>query len=268
MIPVHVSQNIVFPAGNSSCEIDTERDLQLTFRCRENCAVFVRVTKAKDLRIRGFFDEGVHASVLFWNVSEEEVHFDESYEVMRDADVTVAYGECAKGNTQKDIHAVLRQSGARFLLSSASLVSSRKHYNMRVVNDAPHTYGEMKNYAVVLDHGDLMIDAIGQILKGAYRSENHQTSRAMSFEEGQRSEILPELLIDENDVQASHAMSIGRMDEDQLYYMMSRGLSMKECTSLVSSGYLMPIADIIEDEELKQILREELERKIAESCSM
>ena len=94
---------------NSSYEIDTERDLQLTFRCRENCAVFVRVTKAKDLRIRGFFDEGVHASVLFWNVSEDEVHFDESYEVMCDADVTVAYGECAKGNTQKDIHAVLRR---------------------------------------------------------------------------------------------------------------------------------------------------------------
>ena len=77
-----------------------------------------------------------------------------------------------------------------------------------------------------------------------------------------------ELMIDENDVQASHAMSIGRVDEDQLYYMMSRGLSVQQCTSLISTGYLMPITKVIENEELRNMLAEEMERKIAELCSM
>ena len=73
-----------------------------------------------------------------------------------------------------------------------------------------------------------------------------------------------ELLIDENDVQASHATTLGRVDEDQLYYMQSRGLTQKQCTSLISTGYLMPVTRFIEDETLKTKLQEEMERKIAD----
>ena len=124
----------------------------------------------------------------------------------------------------------------------------------------------MKEYAVVLGKGRLTIEAIGKIVKGAYRSESHQTSRALSFEEGQNATILPELLIDEDDVQASHAMSMGRVDEDALYYLMSRGLSVQQCTSLISQGYLMPITETLNNEELKTKLKEEMERKISELC--
>lgn len=132
-----------------------------------------------------------------------------------------------------------------------------------MVNFAPHTLGEMRNFAVVMKQGRLMIDAIGSIVNGAKQSKNHQTSRALSFEDGQHSTILPELLIDENDVEASHAMSIGRVDDEQLYYLMSRGLTLPQVTALISSGYLMPVADVIENEEVRSVLREELERKLS-----
>ena len=108
-----------------------------------------------------------------------------------------------------------------------------------------------------------MIDAIGTIVRGAKRAKSHQTSRALSFEEGQRSTILPELLIDENDVEASHAMSIGSVDDEQLYYMMSRGLTVSQCTSLLSAGYLLPVVDVIDNEEVSNALRSELERKLS-----
>ena len=113
-----------------------------------------------------------------------------------------------------------------------------------------------------------MIDAVGKIVKGAKKSESHQVSRALSFEEGQSATILPELLIDEDDVQASHAMSIGKVEEKDLFYMMSRGLSLKECTKLISLGYLLPITETISDEILKETLQKELERKISELCMM
>jgi ABC-type transport system involved in Fe-S cluster assembly, permease component len=111
-----------------------------------------------------------------------------------------------------------------------------------------------------------MIDAVGKIIKGAYRSESHQTSRALSFAEGQNATILPELLIDEDDVQASHGMSMGRVDEDALYYLMSRGLSVQQCTSLISQGYLMPITETLQNDDLKKKLKEEMERKMDELC--
>ncbi|MBR2809742.1 MAG: SufD family Fe-S cluster assembly protein [Solobacterium sp.] len=263
MVPIHVSADILLAGGYSDYEIDTERKLELTFEFREDCDVFVRVKNAGEVRIRGFVHENVRASLLFWNDCAAPVEWDDGFEVMGNADFTAAYCECAAGDVKRNSFVSLRQPGARALVSTASLVASKKNYRMQVVNYAPHTFGDMKNYAVVKEGGNLLIDAVGRIVKGASRSESHQTSRALCFENGQKSEILPELLIDEDDVKASHAMSIGRVDEDQLYYMMSRGLSADACASLISTGYLMPVCDVIDNPELKEQLRAELERKLA-----
>jgi len=266
MKPIHVTTDIQMPAGYSEYEINTDRDIEITFTARETCDVFIRILNTGKLKIRTYVSKGIHVNYLFWNLSENILDVEETYEVMGDANVTVAYGEINRADTTRTVHMALREEGATGLLSSASLVDCTKTYNMNVVNYAPHTYGDMKNYAVVLGNGRLMIDAIGKIIKGAYRSESHQTSRALSFAEGQNAIILPELLIDEDDVQASHAMSMGRVDEDALYYLMSRGLSVQQCTSLISQGYLMPITETLENEDLKTKLKEEMERKIAELC--
>ncbi len=266
MTPLRLNTDIALSEGYSEYEIDSDRNLELTFRASGKCDVFVRIRRADHIRIRSFIEEGAEVSILFWNISEKDAQIDESHEVMKDAKLTIAYGECNSASTKRSTYTALRGTNASALVSSASLVQSKKDYSMNVVNFAPHTHGEIRNYAVVLKTGVLMIDAIGKIVNGARKSESHQTSRALSFEDGQKSTILPELLIDENDVQASHAMSIGRMDEDQLYYMMSRGLSVEQCTSLVSAGYLMPITEVIDNEELRETLRSEMERKIGELC--
>lgn len=268
MNAIHVSQDILLPQGYSEYEINSERDLELSFRASGKCDAFIRIVHCGKLKIRTFAYADASVNYLFWNTMDSRLDAEESHEVMGNAHVTAAYGECNLADTTRSTYVALREPGASALVSSASLVANRKNYHMDVVNFAPHTYGDMKNYAVLLNQGDLMIDAIGRIVKGASASESHQTSRALSFDADQKAEILPELLIDEDDVQASHAMSIGRVDEDALYYMMSRGLSVKQCTSLISTGYLLPIADTLDNDELKQNLRDEMERKISQLCSM
>lgn len=268
MTPLRVNTDVRLPEGYSEYEIDSERDLELTFRAEHDCDVFISIRNISRLRIRTWAARGVRVSYLFWNRCPKEVDIDETHEVMGGSDVTVAYGECSGAPVKRETYMVLREPHARGLVSSASLVNEKKNYRIQVVNEKPHTYGDIKNYAVVLKNGRLLIDAVGRIVRGASGSESHQTSRALSFENGQNTEILPELLIDEYDVQASHAMSIGRVDEDQLYYMMSRGLSVQECTALLASGYLMPITETLDNEDLKKRLGKEMEGRISELCSM
>ena len=268
MTPIHVNMDIALQPGYSAYEIDSERDLQITFRGSEQSDVFVSVKKCGALRIRTYAAAGAKISYLFWNNTDQKLSVDESHEVMGNGDLTVAYGECNQAETDRNVYVALRQNHARALLSSATLVNCRKNYNMQVVNYAPDTYGDIKNYAVVLEKGNLMIDAIGKIVKGAHGAQSHQTSRALAFAQGQRAEILPELLIDEDDVQASHALSMGTVDEDQMYYMMSRGLSRSQCTSLISYGYLMPIARTLDNPQLQEMLAKEMERKMNALCSM
>ncbi len=266
MKEIHVNQDIRLEAGYNEFVIDSDRELDLTFRGEGTCEVFLRIVHAKKMRIRTFAAANAKISYLFWNVSDSDLSVDESHEVMQDANITVAYAECNGKETDRNTYVSLREEGASALVSSASLVNSKKDYHMQVVNYAPHTYGDIKNFAVVLADGNLTIDAVCKIVKGAHSSESYQTSRALSFAEGQHAMILPELLIDEDDVQASHAMSMGSVDEDQLYYLQSRGLSVQECTSLLSTGYLMPITRILSNEELQEKLKEEMERKIFELC--
>lgn len=268
MTDIHVSMDIHLQPGYQEFLIDSERKLQLTFRVDEGVRsdVFLRIRNCADLEVRTFVAESADLSMLYWNEAEGKLVAKESYEVMRDAKLTAAYGELNAADTERETYVALRQPGANALVSSASLVKSRKDYRMNVVNFTQHTYGDMHNYAVVLKEGKLMIDAVGKIVKGASRSESHQTSRALSFEAGQNTEILPELLIDENDVQASHAMSIGRIDEEQMYYMQSRGLTSKQATALLAQGYLLPVCSSLTNEELKATLQEDMERKISELC--
>jgi len=265
---IRLSTDILLPEGISQYEIDASRDITVTFRNSGNSQAFIRILNSKKLTIRTFTKADTEVSYLFWNSKEDALDVEESHEVMGNAYLGVSYGECNGRAVSRNVYAALREEGAEALLSTAALVDDKYNCNMRVVNFAPHTYGDMKNYAVVLKDGRLMIDAVGQIVHGAHGSESHQTSRALSFEEGQKAEILPELLIDENDVQASHAMSMGRVDDEQLFYLMSRGLTVQQCTALISTGYLMPVTETIENEDLKKILQEEMERKISGICSM
>lgn len=258
--------DILLEEGYNEFVISADRDIEISLRTSTASEAFVRIEKAKNIKIHSFTYENAKATYLFWNETSTKITFDENYTVLKDGDLTVAYGECNDASSDHNAYVSLIGKNAKALVTSALLVKDHKNLNLEVVNIGDHTSGKIENYAVVLKDGKLMIDAIGKIVKGAYKSESHQASRAMSFADGQSTTILPELLIDENDVQASHAMSIGRVDENQLYYMMSRGLSVDACTALISTGYLMPITRIIHDTKIKETLEKEMERKIAELC--
>lgn len=257
------TQEIVIDKDALSFEIDAKEDIKLSLKCVSDASVFFSIINASNLEIEMEVINGSNVSLFFSNDSDNDVDIKENYSVNKDSKLSVSYSEFNDITAKRYTSIKLLEEGAEGTINSASLVNSKKDFRFIVENVAANTFGKLNNYAVVLKEGRLMIDAIGKIDKGARGSESHQTSRALSFADGQKTTILPELLIDENDVKASHAMSIGRMDDDQLYYLMSRGLSVEDCTSLVSAGYLYPIFESIKDEDIKNKLKESLERKLA-----
>lgn len=265
---IYADENIKIPEGYTEYLIDTHRDIDLTFTAMGNSSVFVMIKKVGKLRLRTFTEDAAQVTYLFWNELNHDLIVEESHEVMRDASLKIAYGEVNNHNLSRKSYVALRQQGAHTEISSASLVSDKKEFDIDVVNFAKHTTAQMTNYSVVLNGGAYLMDCNGAIAKAASGSESHQTSRALCFDDGQNTVILPKLCIDENDVQASHATSVGRVDEDQLYYMMTRGLTLEQCTALISTGYLMPITEVIDNDELRNKLKAELEGKIASLCSM
>lgn len=243
-------------------------DISLDFNIVSNANMFVKIEKVNKLFINVNVLDNIESTIFFWNETDNLIYIKENYILNDNSRLNFGFGECNDADSNIDINIDLNGVNSFANVASASLVRKNKNYNIKVVNNNIDTIAQIKNHAVVLNNGKLMIDAVGKINNGAHRSESHQESRAICFEEGSNATILPELLIDENDVKASHAMSIGRMDENQLYYMMSRGLDNKECTALISLGYLIPVTNLIKDEDLKINIQNELERKIKLLCSI
>ena len=77
-----------------------------------------------------------------------------------------------------------------------------------------------------------------------------------------RGDANPILLIDEYDVKAGHAAGVGKIDEEQLYYLMSRGLTRRAAEILIIYGFLMPFIDDIRSEVIKSEFVKVIERKI------
>ena len=77
-----------------------------------------------------------------------------------------------------------------------------------------------------------------------------------------KSKALPMLLCSEDDVQGNHSNSAGKIDEDKLYYIMTRGISKKEAQKLIVKAKFNRVLDRIDYEDLKQELIEEIDKRL------
>lgn len=205
---------------------------------------------------------------LFYLNEGQEMSLKETYSILRDGHLKLAYADFNEETLERNTEILLRESGAEVDLKSAILVKSRKELNYRFTHQAPYTKGDMENFAVTMGEGSMNLYAIGKIEKSAPNSETHQTSRVLNFNSTNRACVYPQLFIDNNEVKASHAESSGQVDPDQLYYLQSRGLSQSDAVRLIIQGYLTSILVNITDENLKDKLMHSIERKVEEVCSM
>src|SRR5699024_459601 len=90
------------------------------------------------------------------------------------------------------------------------------------------TDGQILQHGVMKERTTSIFNAIGKIEKGATRANAEQESRVLMLSGNARGDANPILLIDEDDVTAGHAASVGRVDEMQLYYLMSRGITRED----------------------------------------
>lgn len=136
------------------------------------------------------------------------------------------------------------------------------NFTTKVVHFGKHTEGYILKHGVMKDEAKSIFNGIGKIEHGASKSNAEQESRVLMLSEKARGDANPILLIDEDDVTAGHAASVGRVDPLQLYYLMSRGISQREAERLVIHGFLAPVVNKLPIENVKKQLTGVIERKV------
>ncbi|WP_071441530.1 SufD family Fe-S cluster assembly protein [Traorella massiliensis] len=242
-------------------DIQESKELEIYVEKNAEASLYIATSAKVDLKCSITLEENAHLKALFWNECES-LNSECVIMAKKDAKMELNLGEVNSGEVQSTQKIYLQGEGSELQLRSALAVSEKKHFEIECVHEAPYTQSNMENYAVVYEKGNFKMNDTGRILKDAYGSNSHQSSRALVLSEDQTCEITPILLIDENDVQASHATTIGQIDENQLYYLQTRGLTKKQALGLITVGYLMPIASVLDDEILKEELTSKIEKKV------
>ncbi|WP_102344990.1 Fe-S cluster assembly protein SufD [Bacillus sp. Marseille-P3661] len=184
--------------------------------------------------------------------------------VGRDARIEWALGQMNDGNTISDNTTNLIGDGS--YADTKTVVIGRgeqkQNFTTQVIHYGKNSEGNILNHGVMKDSASAIFNGIGKIEHGASKSNAEQTSRVLMLSEKARGDANPILLIEEDDVMAGHAASVGRLDPVQLYYLMSRGISEKEAQRLIIHGFLSPVVNELAIESVKNQLREVIERKV------
>lgn len=169
------------------------------------------------------------------------------------------------GNTVADFDSDLRGAGSHTEMQTVALSTGRQVQGLdtQVTNYGRHSEGNILQRGVLLDKSTLIFNGVGKIIHGAHGAKAQQENRVLMLSPKAHGDANPILLIDENDVIAGHAASVGQINKKQLYYLMSRGLSKKVAKRLVVRGFLGVVLRDIPVAEVREQMVEMMERKLS-----
>ena len=173
----------------------------------------------------------------------------------KNAELEVFFADFSRNTNNCEVVVNLNEEGARLNWHLASLAdkNDKKNISVSANHKAPNTFAKVENYGVAKDESHLVFAGTSHILNGAIKSNTLQTAKIMVFDEQSVATAKPILKIDENDIAASHNAVVGKISDEHLFYLTSRGISLGEAKMIITLGYLKPIFKGFDEKSVEYI---------------
>lgn len=159
---------------------------------------------------------------------------------------------------ESEIHVTARLVGDNSSLKIVAIffgtVNNSVVFNTDVIHQGRNTKSLTFVRAVFKDTASFNNDGMIRIEKGAKNANGYFNSKVLLFDDA-KGRSVPSLEIDENEVKAGHASTIGRPDENQLFYLQSRGLTEREAQELIISGFFTPAIRLLPEKDSKVVVK-------------
>jgi Fe-S cluster assembly protein SufD len=222
------------------------------------------VLPAESVWINGVFDcaldEGAqvhHVNLLdgqdqIWHLDATRVTLKRSSKF---ESVSVTTGSKA---VRQDLRVSLKEEGAEVVLQGAWMLSDRKesHVNVVVNHEAPHCRSMQRFKGVLADVSQSSFEGKIFVRDVAQKTEAYQLNNNLILGERAQAHTKPTLEIFADDVKASHGATIAQLDEAQLFYLKTRGLSEEMSKQLLVRGFCQEILDQIPQESIRTAMKE------------
>ena len=137
----------------------------------------------------------------------------------------------------------MMEPGARGEILSIAFASSGQHQDAggKVFHCAPHTTSRITSKSISKDGGISSYRGWVDVAKRAKGCKSHVVCDALILDEDSRSDTYPVIEIGENDVSIEHEAHVSKIGEEQLFYLMSRGLSEEAASTMIVNGFIDPL---------------------------
>jgi len=181
----------------------------------------------------------------------------------RDATVEWVGGEFGGRLVRSELFTDVVGVGANSTVKVVFGAAGTQHMNIVAseVHTASNSVSDILGRGVLNGRAHTVFWGNGQIEHGAKNAATYQRQQALVLSEKARADSIPALIINETEVErAGHASTVGKLDEEQLFYLMARGLTREQAVNMLVMAFLSPVLDQIPVEEL----RDEMSRLMAE----
>ena len=213
-----------------------------------------------------FVGEGAHLTYgTLQDWGRNVVHYsNQRARLERDAELqwiqTLLGARTVKTNSYFD----LAGPGARAYVHGFMFGDHDQHFHLHTLqrHQKDHCTSDLLIKGCLKDTARSVYQGLIQVSEGAQRTDAYQANRNLLLSDTSRADSIPGLEILANDVRCTHGATIGHVDDEQMYYLMARGLHRATAQRLIVEGFFAPVLDRIPLEHVREQLRAVIGRKI------
>ncbi len=171
-------------------------------------------------------------------------------------------GRLAKVNQ----HVALVGPGANVQVNGVMFTEGKRHLSYHTLqhHQAPHCTSDLLYKGALQDHSRLVWRGMIKVDRDAQKTDGYQRDDNLLLSEDARADSIPGLEIQADDVKCSHGATVGRVDDEQVFYARCRGLTRKEAVRMIVTGFFQQVFDRITIASVRHALGEAIGRRVRE----
>lgn len=200
------------------------------------------------------------------NWDDQTWHFSRERAVVgRDASLQWTVGGLGSRLAKVNQEVALTGPGARAQVNGVMFTTGRQHlaYVTRQDHMAPHTTSDLLYKGGLQDRSRVVWRGMIRVEKDAQRTDAYQKNDDLILADTARADSIPGLEIEANDVRCTHGATVGRVDDEMVFYLRARGVPRDEAIRLIVEGFFADVYDRITLEPVRETLRQAVAAKLA-----
>ncbi|GAA0199125.1 Fe-S cluster assembly protein SufD [Haladaptatus pallidirubidus] len=158
--------------------------------------------------------------------------------------------------TKSSVETNLDGEGSETKTVGAFFGHDDQHFDIaaRVWHNTAHTTADLVTRGVLDDEARSVYEGVQDVGTEAWDTSSYQRENTLMLSDGSEADASPKLIINNHDTEASHSATVGQIDEEDLFYMTSRGVPPQLAKDMLVEGFFVPVLDEVEVEELREDL--------------